>query len=94
MLTVLGFVILHENLPNLKCFSLYCDTDTVVYDELIVPLLHRMLDLEKLHLYLIIGYKNTFIDGNNLKRNIINHMPPLNIFTFNIRTTVHLHNLN
>ncbi|CAF4963582.1 unnamed protein product, partial [Rotaria sp. Silwood1] len=26
-----------ESLPNMKCFSLYCDTDTVVYDELIVP---------------------------------------------------------
>ncbi|CAF3958679.1 unnamed protein product, partial [Rotaria sp. Silwood1] len=26
-----------ESLPNMKCFSLYCDTDTLVYDELIVP---------------------------------------------------------
>ncbi|CAF1025185.1 unnamed protein product [Rotaria sp. Silwood1] len=26
-----------ESLPNMKCSSLYCDTDTVVYDELIVP---------------------------------------------------------
>ncbi|CAF3888150.1 unnamed protein product [Rotaria sp. Silwood1] len=81
-----------KNLPNLKCFSLYCNTDTFVYDELIIPLLHRMLNLEKLHLYLIIGCKNTFIDGNNLKRNIINHMPQLNILTFNIRSTVRLHN--
>ncbi|CAF1691641.1 unnamed protein product, partial [Rotaria sp. Silwood1] len=80
------------NLPNLKCFSLYCNTDTFVYDELIVPLLHRMLNLEKLHLYLIIGCKNTFIDSNNLKRNIINHMPQLHILTFIIRSTVRLHN--
>jgi hypothetical protein len=51
-----------------------------------------MLNLEKLHLYLIICYKNTFIDGNNLKRNILNHMPLLNKFTFDIRSTFHLHN--
>ncbi|CAF3350760.1 unnamed protein product [Rotaria sp. Silwood2] len=81
-----------ENLPNLKCFSLYCDADTSAYDELIVPLLHRMLNLEKLHLYLIICYKNTFIDGNNLKRNILNQMPKLNKFTFDIRSSFHLHN--
>ncbi|CAF3327609.1 unnamed protein product [Rotaria sp. Silwood2] len=81
-----------ENLPNLKCFSLYSDIDTSFYDQLIVPLLHRMLNLEKLNLYLIICGKKTFIDGNDLKKNIINHMPQLNKFTFNIRSTVRLHN--
>ncbi|CAF4449238.1 unnamed protein product, partial [Rotaria sp. Silwood2] len=80
-----------ENLPNLKCFSLYCDVDTSFYDELIVPLLHRMLNLENLHLYLIVCQR-TFIDGNNLKRNILNHMPQLNKFTFNIHSSIRLHN--
>ncbi|CAF4241491.1 unnamed protein product [Rotaria magnacalcarata] len=81
-----------ESLPNLKCFSLYCDTDTSCYDELIVPLLQRMLNLEKLHLHLIIFCKNTFIDGNLLKRNIMNHMPQINKFTFNIRSSMSLRN--
>ncbi|CAF3982361.1 unnamed protein product [Rotaria sp. Silwood1] len=81
-----------ENLSNLKCFSLCCDEHTSAYDELILPLLHRMLNLEKLNLYLIICYKNTFINGNNLKRNILNHMPQLNKFIFDIRSSFHLHN--
>jgi hypothetical protein len=51
-----------------------------------------MLNLEKLHLHLIIYCENTFIHGNNLKRNIINHMPQLNKFTFNIRSTFRLQN--
>ena len=57
------------------------------YDELIVPLLHRMLNLEKLSLYLVTSVRKTFIDGNDLKKNIINHMPRLNKFTFNIRSS-------
>ncbi|CAF5159199.1 unnamed protein product, partial [Rotaria magnacalcarata] len=81
-----------KSLPNLKCFSLYCDTDTSCYDELIVPLLLRMLNLEKLHLHLIIFCKNTFIDGNLLKRNVMNHMPQINKFTFNIRSSMSLRN--
>ncbi|CAF1396677.1 unnamed protein product, partial [Rotaria sp. Silwood1] len=36
-----------EKLPNLRCFSLYCDMITDAYDELIVSLLHRMSNLEK-----------------------------------------------
>ncbi|CAF0723902.1 unnamed protein product [Rotaria sp. Silwood1] len=81
-----------ENLPHLKCFSLYCDTYTNVYDELIVPLLHRMLNLEKIGLYLIVCGKNTFIDGHDLKKNILNHMPRLKKFIFNIRSTICLRN--
>ncbi|CAF0903123.1 unnamed protein product [Rotaria sordida] len=81
-----------ESLPDLKCFSLHCGTDTLAYDELIVPLLHRMFNLEKLDLYLAICCKNALIDGNNLKKNIINRMPKLNKFTFNIRSTVRLNN--
>jgi hypothetical protein len=40
------------------------------YHKSVVPLLHRMLNLEQLDLYLIIeGYKR-FVDGNDLERNI------------------------
>ena len=64
--------------------------DTSAYDELIVPSLHRMVNLEKLDLYLVICCKNAFIDGENLKRNILSHMPKLTKFTFNIRSTLRL----
>ncbi|CAF0795699.1 unnamed protein product [Rotaria sordida] len=81
-----------EKLPNLKCFSLHCNMNTHDYDEFIVPLLQRMSNLEKLDLYLIVCDKQTFVDGNELKKNIINHMSQLNKFSFNIRTIIHLHN--
>ncbi|CAF1432737.1 unnamed protein product [Rotaria sordida] len=81
-----------KKLPNLRSFSLHCNRDTYVYDELIVPLLYRMSDLEKLDLSLIISGKGTFVDGNDLKTNIINKMPFLNKFTFNIRSFSHFYN--
>ncbi|CAF1485048.1 unnamed protein product [Rotaria magnacalcarata] len=71
-----------EQLPNLRCFSLNCDK----------PLLNRMLNLEKIDLNLVVGRNRRFIDGNELKKNIINHMPQLNKFVFNIRSTIHLPN--
>ncbi|UJR31126.1 hypothetical protein I4U23_018634 [Adineta vaga] len=80
-----------ENLLNLKCFSLRCDTITVHYDELILPLLHRMINIEKLDLYLQITDRKMYIDGNDLKRNIISHMSQLNRFKFNIHSTVYDH---
>ncbi|CAF4120692.1 unnamed protein product [Adineta steineri] len=76
-----------EKLPNLKSFKLHCDLATDFYDELILPLLHRMSNLEKLDLALIVSTKRTLhIDGNDLKLNIINYMPLLNKFTFNIHS--------
>ncbi|CAF1975259.1 unnamed protein product [Rotaria magnacalcarata] len=81
-----------EKIPTLKCFSLHCDIETCVYDELILPLLHRMLNLEKLSLCLIVGDRKTFFDGNDLKINIINNMSRLNIFTFNIRSSSRFYN--
>ncbi|CAF0992612.1 unnamed protein product [Adineta steineri] len=76
-----------EKLPNLKSFKLHCDLATDFYDELILPLLHRMSNLEKLDLALIVSTKKTLhIDGNDLKLNIINYMPLLNKFTFNIHS--------
>ncbi|CAF4505801.1 unnamed protein product, partial [Rotaria sp. Silwood2] len=76
-----------KKLPTLKCFSLQCDIKTCAYDELILPLLHRMLYLEKLNLCLIISERKTFFDGNDLKINIINHMSRLNKFTFNLHSS-------
>ncbi|CAF2971578.1 unnamed protein product [Rotaria sp. Silwood2] len=80
------------NLPNLKCFSLSCNLGTNYYDELILPLLHRMSNLEQLGLYVAIFIDTTFIDGNHLKKNIINRMSRLNQFKFYIRSFMHIRN--
>ncbi len=53
-----------------------------------------MSNLEKLGLYLSIIHKETFIDGNNLKYNIINHLLHLKQFQFNIHSFVPVDNRN
>ncbi|CAF3807757.1 unnamed protein product [Rotaria magnacalcarata] len=80
-----------EKLPNLKCFSLECHLVGDVYSELIVSLLQRMPNLKQLNLYFLIFGRKTFIEGNNLK-DIINYMPQLNKFMFNIRSNVSTQN--
>jgi hypothetical protein len=65
---------------------------TDAYDQLILPLLHRMLNLEELHLSLLIWTRQTFVDGNNLKLNILNHLPLLKKFSFNIVTNTRVYN--
>jgi hypothetical protein len=45
-----------------------------------------MINLEKLILYLVITSDETFIDGNYLKKNLINHLPLLREFIFNIHS--------
>ena len=79
-------------MPNLKCFSLHSREDINAYEELIVPLFHRMFNLEKLDLDLTIRCKNGFIVGTNLRTNIINTMLSLKQFTFHIHSTVFLTN--
>ncbi|CAF4669750.1 unnamed protein product, partial [Rotaria sp. Silwood2] len=80
-----------EKLPDLKCFSLYCGMVTDAYNKLIVPFLQGMSNLEKLCLNVICG-TNTFLDGNELKQNIINHMPRLERFEFYICSAIYLRN--
>ncbi|CAF2918007.1 unnamed protein product [Rotaria sp. Silwood2] len=75
-----------KQLFNLKLFSLYSERDTDKYNELIVPLLHRMINLEELDLHLVVYCEKRFIDGYDLKYNIINNLLRLNIFIFNIRS--------
>ncbi|CAF1324186.1 unnamed protein product [Rotaria sordida] len=72
------------SIPNIRCFSLYCQDIINVYDELIVPYLQRMSNLEKLTLNLATFVKNTFVDGNELNQNIVSYMPRLRIFEFYI----------
>ncbi|CAF0814612.1 unnamed protein product [Rotaria sordida] len=83
-----------EILFNLKYFSLTSDAGTIAYDELVVPLIHRMLNLEKLRLFLVVVHKETFIDGNNLKYNIINYLLHLKQFGFNIHSFIPIDNPN
>ncbi|CAF1395599.1 unnamed protein product, partial [Rotaria sordida] len=77
----------NENLTNLKCFSLYCSS-IYSYNGLIVPLLCRMSNLEKLGLYFCKAREVRFIDGNSLKK-ITKHMSQLNKFMFNIRSLIY-----
>ncbi|CAF4881718.1 unnamed protein product [Rotaria sp. Silwood1] len=80
-----------EKLPDLRCFSLYCGMPTDAYNKLIVPFLQGMSNLEKLCLN-VICETNTFIDGNELKQNIINHVPRLERFEFYICSGIYLRN--
>ncbi|CAF2612711.1 unnamed protein product [Rotaria sp. Silwood2] len=81
-----------EKLFNLKYFSLTCDVKTYVYDKLIVPLLQRMSNLEKLDLHLLIDHNKIFVDGNDLKKNIINYLSYLKIFQFDIYSFISIYN--
>ncbi|CAF1236180.1 unnamed protein product [Rotaria sordida] len=85
-------IINKEKLPNLRCFSLSCHSDVNFYDTVLIPLLYRMSNLEQLSLYLSCVHHNRFINGNDLKENIIDYLPQLNQFQFNIRSTMLLKN--
>ncbi|CAM4901499.1 unnamed protein product [Rotaria socialis] len=80
------------DLPNLRCFSLSCDFEISNYDETILPLLYRMSNLEVLGLCFTVCDRETFIDGNDLKRRIINRMLRLNQFTFYISSLMYIDN--
>ena len=51
-----------------------------------------MSNLEQLSLYLRISFRETFINGNDLKENILNRMSRLNQFTFYIRSSMFIRN--
>ncbi|CAF3421382.1 unnamed protein product, partial [Rotaria sp. Silwood2] len=80
------------SLPSLKSFSLICDLRIDFYDEILLPLLHRMSNLEMLTVCFGVCGRQTFIDGNNLMENIVSVMAKLNKLTFNIRSYVSLNN--
>ncbi|CAF4539221.1 unnamed protein product [Rotaria sp. Silwood2] len=81
-----------RKIPNLKCFVLSCIMRTPYYDQLILPLIYRMSNLEELSLDLTISVEETFIDGHNLTKNILNHMLQLKQFTFNISSWMFINN--
>jgi hypothetical protein len=51
-----------------------------------------MSNLEQLGLHITVFVDETFIDGNNLRKNIINHLPHLNQFTFHICSITFMYN--
>ncbi|CAF3368229.1 unnamed protein product [Rotaria sp. Silwood1] len=81
-----------EKISNLKCFVLSCAWEISRYKDLLLPLIYRMSNIEKLSLYLTIYINDKFIDGNDLKKNIINHLPQLSMFTFDIRSLMFINN--
>jgi hypothetical protein len=59
------------------------------YDDHIIPLLRRMINLEELILYLLVMRDDsTYIDGIQLYDDILIYMPRLNKFTFSINTGI------
>ncbi|CAM4793396.1 unnamed protein product [Rotaria magnacalcarata] len=81
-----------RKLPNLKYFVLCCMLQTSSYDELILPLIYRMSNLEELGLSFTTFVDDAFIDGNNLKQNILNQMSQLKQFIFDIRSFMCINN--
>ncbi|CAF3862379.1 unnamed protein product [Rotaria sp. Silwood1] len=76
-------------LPKLKYFSLISNNYTSYYDDLVCPLLDRMINLEELKLYLFVRrFDSIYIDGIQLYDQILIYMPRLNKFTFSIKTFV------
>ncbi|CAM4773045.1 unnamed protein product [Rotaria magnacalcarata] len=66
--------LLHELFDQFHTCHLYSIMHAHRYHELILPLLHRMLNLEQLDLQLQVHRTKGFIDGHDLKENIINYM--------------------
>ncbi|CAF4623571.1 unnamed protein product [Rotaria sp. Silwood2] len=59
------------------------------YDDQIIPLLRRMINLKELTLFLaVLKRYSTYIDGIQLHDQILIYMPQLNKFTFSINTIV------
>jgi hypothetical protein len=78
-----------EKLLKLKHFSLTAHARTFHYDDLIVPFLRRLINLEELTLYLsIIRIDSNHIDGVQLHDEILCSMPRLNKFIFSLETSI------
>ncbi|CAF3882169.1 unnamed protein product [Rotaria sordida] len=79
-----------KKLPKLKYLSFTTANDTWDYDNLIVPLLCRMINLEELKLFLLVTrFNSTYIDGIQLYNQFLIYMTQLKKFTFCINTEVY-----
>jgi hypothetical protein len=68
-----------------------CKTEIFYYKNSILSLLQRMRNLKELSLYVCIN-DQTVVDGNILKNDIIQYLPKLNKFIFNIRSLFRVFN--
>ncbi|CAF1262621.1 unnamed protein product, partial [Rotaria sordida] len=83
-----------KKLPKLKSFSLTSVYITTAYDNLIIPLLRRMINLEELKLFLsVIRFDSTYIDGIQLHDEVLIYIPRLNKLTFSIDTILSNNNI-
>ncbi|CAF1462398.1 unnamed protein product [Adineta ricciae] len=80
-----------DNFSQLKSFSLTSYKQTYAYDDLLVPFLQRMLNLEELHLSVSVTKRDasTVVDGNHLQTNILTHLSQLKRFHFSIHTSLY-----
>ncbi|CAF2104619.1 unnamed protein product [Rotaria magnacalcarata] len=76
----------NTDILHLECFSLTSYNQTLDYESHVVPLLRRMRYLQQLTLYVIVTIRSTFIDGIHLSNEILDHIPQLQTFNFNIIT--------
>ncbi|CAF4284747.1 unnamed protein product [Rotaria socialis] len=79
-------------LPTLRIFSLWCKDKICNFEKSVVPRLRRMLNLEELHLNIIVRCYEKLIDGETLKKDIVIYMPHLYKFTFNICSIIYHRN--
>ncbi|CAF1354061.1 unnamed protein product [Adineta steineri] len=79
-----------NNLPDMKYFYLQCNCSNDIYYDEILPLLHRMSNIEALNLHLTIDNQTTFIDGNHIYNEIIVHMSQLRTFNYYFFTFIRL----
>ncbi|CAF1480718.1 unnamed protein product [Rotaria sordida] len=77
-----------NTLFKLTCFSLCVYFSTHEFESLVVPLLRRMSNLEKLTLSISVRERNSFIDGTYLHKYVLSQMPHLHTFTFDIVTVI------
>ncbi|CAF4770755.1 unnamed protein product, partial [Rotaria sp. Silwood2] len=67
---------------------------TMAYDNLIISLLRRMINLEELKLFLsVVRFDSTYIDGIQLQDEVLIYMPRLKKFTFSIDTNLFNNNI-
>ena len=72
----------------MKYFSLTALSRVQNYDDIVVPLLRRMINLEELKLYLSVNRSSNYIDGIQLYDQFLIYMTQLKNFTFNIKTEI------
>ncbi|CAF3344928.1 unnamed protein product [Rotaria sp. Silwood2] len=88
MFIIFCFLFLWNTLLKLSCFSLHVYHSANEFDNLVVPLLRRMSNLEKLTLSIRVRERNSFIDDTYLHNYVLSQMPHLHTFTFDIVTDI------